>query len=217
MNQGSLTVFTGPMCSGKSSSMYERLIKHSDTVTEHCGGPRPLYINHSLDFCRSESGFFLHSKSSREPSDKQIDRVSVSKLSDVNADGREVIGIDEGQFFPDLFSMVTIWIGLGKQVIVAALSSDAQMKSMGEVHLLLPIAEEFYFLRAICYYCLLEFKGTNRVIRPGDLEAIRASFTLKLEGDSTKQVDVGDAISKYKPVCRSHHVENLRKLQVDSS
>lgn len=52
----------------------------------------------------------------------------------------DVIGIDEGQFYPDLVEMVEQWVEAGKVVLVAALDGDFRRKPFGRVLELVPNA-----------------------------------------------------------------------------
>lgn len=205
---GSLTVYAGPMCSGKSSEVIARLSRHGDTITKHRGGARPLYINSSLDLVRSGTGISSHaSRFSGAPDN--IDIVTTTLLSDVDVSDREIIGIDEAQFFKDLVETSRKWLKMGKHLVCGGLSGDSNLQPIGKIHELLCIADEFILLRAICHYCISETKGA--VLRYDKLSGMRASFTVKISGDLQQQVDVGDAESKYRPVCRNHH----HKVMVD--
>ncbi len=52
----------------------------------------------------------------------------------------DVIGIDEGQFYPDLVPCVNEWVDMGKIVVVAALDGDFRRDPIGDVLKLVPKA-----------------------------------------------------------------------------
>jgi thymidine kinase len=103
-----------------------------------------------------------------------------------------VVLIDEGQFYPDLYEFINYELrNTNKLFIVFGLSSDSNMKPIGDIIQLVPLADEIIKLSAYCVYCK---------------DGTMASFT-KLEeryeqgGDS--QILVGGS-EKYKPCCRKH-------------
>ena len=106
----------------------------------------------------------------------------------------DVIGIDEGQFFPDVkirsppikFQIVAFSETMakrGKIVIIAALDGTFQRKAFGDVIMLIPLAEKVKKLHAVCIEC-----------------GIRASFTLRTVDSKETELIGGSEI--YKPVCR---------------
>jgi thymidine kinase len=74
----------------------------------------------------------------------------------------DVVGIDEGQFFEDIVEACDILVGRGKEVIVSALDGDYKMEPIGQIHKLIPRADEVNKLRAVCSVCkksLASFSG----------------------------------------------------------
>lgn len=94
----------------------------------------------------------------------------------------EVIGIDEGQFFPDLLPICEQFANMGKIVIVAGLDSDFQKKPFGKILDLVSLCDEIVKLSAICA-CGKE-----------------AIFTKRTSED--KEIVVIGGKEKYTPVCR---------------
>jgi thymidine kinase len=91
--------------------------------------------------------------------DKDIEKaVCVSVLSEidrmVSSGTYNVIAIDEGQFFPDLFEYVTNWADrLSVHIVVAGLDGNAKREPFGDMLRLVPHAEEVERLSAFCAVC----------------------------------------------------------------
>jgi len=96
----------------------------------------------------------------------------------------DVIGIDEGQFFPDLHEYVEKWSDQ-KTVVVAALDGNYQRKPFGQTLHLIPLAENITKLSAVCMSC-----------RQTD-----AHFSRRITEETEEQV-IGGA-EKYIAVCRA--------------
>ena len=65
----------------------------------------------------------------------------------------DVVGIDEGQFFPDVVEFCDGAANLGKTVVVAALDGTFERKPFGNIVSLIPLAEKVSKLSAVCVYC----------------------------------------------------------------
>lgn len=105
-----------------------------------------------------------------------------------------MIGIDEGQFFPDLIDFCESFANSGKIVVVAALDGTYQRKAFGEIMNLVPLAENVIKLNAICMRC---FKN--------------ASFTKRISDE--KAVEIIGGTDKYMSVCRQcYHYEPFKWL-----
>jgi thymidine kinase len=110
-------------------------------------GQRVLFINHSTDTRYGENCIKTHD------GDYEFS-TSVEYLRDVNIQNHKVIIIDEGQFFSDLFTYVTMWADtLDVKIIVAGLSGNSQRESFGDILQLIPHAEEIQHLTAECSSC----------------------------------------------------------------
>ncbi|XP_059990965.1 thymidine kinase, cytosolic isoform X2 [Lagenorhynchus albirostris] len=97
--------------------------------------------------------------------------------------GVAVIGIDEGQFFPDIVEFSETMANAGKTVIVAALDGTFQRKAFGTILNLVPLAESVVKLTAVCMECFRE-----------------AAYTKRLGVE--KEVEVIGGADKYHSVCR---------------
>ncbi|PPR99624.1 hypothetical protein GOBAR_AA21057 [Gossypium barbadense] len=104
-------------------------------------------------------------------------------------DQLDVIGIDEAQFFEDLYDFCCEAADHdGKTVIVAGLDGDYLRRSFGSVLNIIPLANSVTKLTARCELCRK-----------------RAFFTLR-KTDETETELIGGA-EVYMPVCRQHYVD----------
>jgi thymidine kinase len=104
-----------------------------------------------------------------------------------------VIAIDEGQFFTDLFECVTQWADeLPVHIVISGLDGTSERTPFGSMLRLIPHAEEVERLTAFCSEC-----------RDGTIAAYSKYF-----GDAKKDehgVAIGGA-EAYRPVCRKHYL-----------
>jgi thymidine kinase len=159
------------MFSGKTSELVRRVgrFKHARHTC--------LVIKYSHDRRYSDEHVSTHDR-------LMLPAVACERLSDVsNWCDYDVVGVDEGQFFPDLVEFCETAANSGKIVIVAALDGTFQRQMFGRVCELVPIAESIVKLTAVCAVC------------HGD-----ASFS-KRTTDETAVELIGGA-DKYIPVCR---------------
>lgn len=193
--EGSLKLYIGPMFSGKSTAIIFELARMADI------GFDTLYINHADDNRSTEAQDTVVSTHNSQYTNlsRKINSMKVSTLSDIDVRDYNYIAIDEGQFFPDLYKSVIIWVtAYGKNVLVASLDGDAFRRKFGQVLDLIPHADKVKKLKAICDICLTN----ERKARP-------APFTARF-GDN-KEAKVIGGPEKYKAVCRSCHDKHLEK------
>ena len=120
--------------------------------------------------------------------------VSTTKLEEITnnilKEDYDVIGIDEGQFFPDVVTWAETMANTGKVVVVAALDGTFQRKPFGDILSLIPLAEEVTKLKAVCMNCFEE-----------------AAFSKRITSDDEGKVEVIGGADKYMAVCRAcfHH------------
>ena len=194
-NVGTLDLIAGPMFSGKTSELLRRLFN------EAAIGLKVLYINHADD-TRSSGPFSTHNPLYKERlSEKsKVSFISISELSQLkNVSDWDVIGIDESQFFTDLYECVYRFVDVeNKHVIVSGLNGSYQRKWFGHILELEPMSDSYTKLAAWCQECA---SHTPR-------RRIRAPFTHKIvEGDDIKEVG---GSNKYIPVCRGcYHLLNI--------
>lgn len=188
----SLIVYCGPMFSGKTTAMLNEITKYIDITHNN----KALIINHSLDTRNVKDIVSSHSSMYKGISDK-INVVSTDKLNTVNISDYIVIGIDESNFFDDLYISVKKWLEDGKHIICSGLDGNYKMEKFGKISDLLHLSDKFIKLNAICSLCLKEL---NETVTP--FNTTPAPFTKKIV-DGDNEIDIGGA-DKYIPVCRKH-------------
>lgn len=197
IHRGTLYVRAGPMFSDKTTWLNAELTRFADR------GFKCLKITHCddvrSDVAACDTSGSTHNSSYTSLTDKIV-RIRTGQLSDVNVTDFNVIGIDEAQFYDDLYDNVKLWVDIGKHVRVCGLDGDFRMEKFGHILDLVPISDDFVKSKAACRLCLDELE---KVQFRGNILAIEGAFTKRL-GTSTSQKDVGGS-SKYLPVCRYHH------------
>lgn len=112
--------------------------------------------------------------------------------TDVESGKFQVLVVDEGQFFNDLYLRVTEWSDkLPIHIIVAGLDGDSERKPFGDILRLIPYAEEVERLSAFCAVCK---NGTAGM------------FSKYVAGKKGEQVEIGGA-DRYLPTCRKHFLK----------
>ncbi|KAJ8362633.1 hypothetical protein SKAU_G00114640 [Synaphobranchus kaupii] len=159
--RGQIQVIFGPMFSGKSTELMRR-VRRFQIAQYQC-----LVIKYAKDTRYSSSDMATHDKYTMEA-------VSANRLSDVFtlALDAAVIGIDEGQFFPDTVEFCEGMANSGKIVIVAALDGTFQRKPFGNILSLVPLAESVVKLNAVCTHCFKEAAYTKRLGAETEVELI---------------------------------------------
>lgn len=190
----SLTVFFGPMFSGKTTKLLEELTRYIDVTDEKC-----LLINHSFDDRDFSIGDVSSHNSSFKGVSKKIDTIKSGTLKLVDVSRYNIVGIDEAQFFNDLEETVKNWVSSGKNIVVSGLISDAFMNPFGKLYCLIPCADKVVQVHSICKECLKDYK---ELLTPDTLNSMKAPFTKRICGGEN-QIEVG-AADKYIPVCRKH-------------
>jgi thymidine kinase len=99
-----------------------------------------------------------------------------------------VILINEGQFFPDLFDIVNFMLDCGKQVYICGLDGDFERKKFGQILDLIPLCDKVTKLTSLCSKCK---NGTPGI------------FSMRLTNE-IQQTVVGS--ENYIPVCRSCYI-----------
>ncbi|EGG14497.1 hypothetical protein DFA_12272 [Cavenderia fasciculata] len=158
---GSIEVIFGPMFSGKSTELLRR-IRRQTIANKKC-----LVIKYQGDTRYSVEKMSTH--------DHQMwAAVPCDKLENVQLDCLQfdVIGVDEGQFFPDIVSFCETMANLGKIVIVAALDGTFQRRPFGSVLELIPLAENVTKLHAVCMICYQDAAFSKRMTSSTEVQLI---------------------------------------------
>ncbi|CAH6418591.1 Thymidine kinase [uncultured virus] len=193
-NAGSLHIRVGPMFCGKTTWLVDEITRYADLNT----GTAPLLINHVND--NRDKAISSHSSHFKGVSSRIV-TIKTGLLSAVDVSAFDVVGIDEGQWYPDLVKTVLMWVQRGKQVYIAGLDGDFRRGNFGDIRNLLSEADSFVKLQAICTTCIKLKQKTGPLI-VSDLTP--APFTAKHSEVSAGLVVVGGA-DKYTATCRRHH------------
>ncbi|OXB81084.1 UNVERIFIED_CONTAM: hypothetical protein H355_005014 [Colinus virginianus] len=171
--RGQIQVIFGPMFSGKSTELMRR-VRRFQLAQYRC-----LLVKYAKDTRYCTAGVSTHDRNTMEAHPACV-------LKDVyqEALGSAVIGIDEGQFFPDIVEFCESMANIGKTIIVAALDGTFQRKAFGSILNLVPLAESVVKLNAVCMECYRE-----------------ASYTKRLGAE--REVEVIGGADKYHSVCRA--------------
>ena len=195
-NTGYLELFIGPMFSGKTSKLLE--------IYKQCNfcNIQVIIINHSIDIRYHESMVSTHDK-------VMAPCIQTTKLTDIwdykdidshfneNSDRHiklrmaDVILINEGQFFEDLYEVVVDMLKSNKRVYICGLDSDFERKKFGQILDLIPLCDKVSKLTSLCSQCK---DGTPGI------------FSMRLTSER-QQTLVGS--DNYIPVCRKcYEVKN---------
>ncbi len=177
LEEGTIELIIGPMFSGKSTRLIGLIRKYSYKAK------KTIMIKFFADNRYSE-------KSEVVTHDLQkYDSINCKNLKDHFEELKkyDVIGIDEGQFFPDLVEVCQELALLKKTIIVAALNGDFRMEPFPVVANLIPRADKIKLLNAYCFKCHKDAKFTLRIV----------------QSNETVLIGAGEA---YKPACRECHI-----------
>lgn len=202
-NGGYLSVCVGPMYSGKTT----RLIKIINRLRLLNVGF--VYVN-TLKDVRDSKNFFIstHDGFIKENMDlfakdvKYTDKeyfVKVNKLSELlenetymnEIHDKQVILIDEGQFFDDLVESTLKLVDIHKKTLfVSGLDGNWKRDKFGNISDLLPHADHFKKISAFCHNCFTVHGQRNL-----------APFSYYISNDKNITTDIGGS-DKYISLCR---------------
>jgi len=185
-----LELIIGPMYSSKTTMLLEI---HKQCI--FCNIP-VIIINHSIDTRYHESMVSTHDKI-------MAPCIQTTRLSDVwyytdldshfnreksdrhiKLRSSDVILINEGQFFEDLYEVVLDMLKYNKRVFICGLDSDFERKKFGQILDLIPLCDKVNKLTSLCSQCK---DGTPGI------------FSMRLSSEK-QQTLVGS--NNYIPVCR---------------
>lgn len=212
---GYLELFFGPMWSGKSTKMAERIAEYADL------GMRCVVVNHLKDERVESSGtyddgkFSQHGSSNFHLSD-HINKLKTDSLSTIDVSDYDVIAVDECQFFDkDLLEEIPKWVNKEHKIVICAgLDGDAECNLFGNILYLIPYADKVKKLQAQCTVCLEElrksgFRGMRSI-------TANAPFSARLVASKGSQILVGGSES-YTVMCRYHHQKHLSSVNSTKS
>jgi thymidine kinase len=176
-----LQLILGPMFSGKTTELVRRMkryqvAKRSVIVVKYANDTRydkEMVSTHDLIKMKALS--------------------CVKLMGDIEVQVREydVVGIDEGQFFPDIVQFCELMLAEGKTVVVAALDGTFQRKPFGTLLQLVPLSHSVDKLLAVCMIChKKDAPYTRRLISDTKLEIVGGSeiYSASCEECFEKQV-----------------------------
>jgi len=183
---GYLEIILGPMFSGKTTyliDLYKEYIDYDKKI---------LVVNYSGDKRYHTNMLSTHDKI-------MIPCIFVSKLSELFEQNliekSDIILINEGQFFEDIFdSVIKIVENHKKSVHVCGLDGDFERKKFGEIIDLIPLCDKVNKLTSLCSICK---NGTPGI------------FSMRIT-DEKEQTVIGS--ENYLPVCRICYETKMREI-----
>ena len=160
--KGEIQIILGPMYSGKTTQLLERLTKHM--IAER----KCLVINHATDTRYRINSITTHSG-------RKLPAIAESRLfniDEITLGYASVVGIDEGQFFDGIVEFSKNLANIGKTVIIAALDGDYKRECSGSIKYLIPKAESVIKLNSICMKCHNKAAFTERLGPEADIELV---------------------------------------------
>lgn len=178
MNKGYLELIFGPMFSGKTTTIIQRYKQHK--LLDH----NIAVINYYKDTRYAEKGLYSHDGINidcfqSETLQQIVDNDDI-KINDCN-----VIIINEGQFFQDIFERVIDWVENKQKIVyVCGLDSDFKRNKFGNFLELIPFCDNITKLKSLCMQC-----------KNGE----KALFSKRITNHES-QIVIGS--DNYIPVCR---------------
>jgi len=177
---GHLSLIIGCMFAQKTTELLRRVRRYQSI------GYKVLVANYVADTRYGKDRIASH--------DKEFEKaVCVERLASLERMVRsgvyQVLAIDEGQFFEDLYEKITAWADeLPIHIVISGLDGTSDRKPFGDMLHLIPHAEEVERLTAFCAVCQ---DGTVGM------------YSQYVAADCKETVVIGAAES-YRPVCRKH-------------
>ncbi|KAH7844620.1 hypothetical protein Vadar_030040 [Vaccinium darrowii] len=183
-------VIVGPMFAGKTTALLRR-------INSECSNGRNVAMIKSSKDTRYAVDSVVTHDGIKFPCWALPNLLSFKETLGAEAyEKLDVIGIDEAQFFDDLYDFCCNAADCnGKTVILAGLDGDYMRRSFGSVLDIIPLADTVTKLTARCELCRKQ-----------------AFFTLR-KTDETKTELIGGA-DVYMPVCRQHYVNGQSVVEV---
>lgn len=185
-NKGFLELIIGPMFSGKTTELLEIYKK-----CKFCNISVSI-INHTIDNRYHDTMISSHDKIMAPC--LQAKELNHFWTDNSNNELREsdVILINEGQFFPDLYEVVIDMLKYHKKIYISGLDGDFERKKFGNILDLIPHCDNVRKLKSLCSICK---NGTPGI------------FSMRLTNEK-EQTLVGS--NNYIPVCRNCYEKNVQ-------
>jgi len=175
---GYLSLIIGCMFAQKTTELLRRVRRYKSI------GYKVLLINYIGDTRYGVECVTSHD----HQSEKAVCIKTLCEIDELVKD-YNVIAIDEGQFFTDLYKYVTQWTdNLNVHIVISGLDGTSDRNPFGDILRLIPFSEEVVRLNAFCAECS---DGTLGVFS----KYIGTKNEIKIGVD-------------YKPVCRKHYLLN---------
>ena len=180
---GRIELIIGCMYSGKTTEIM-RQIKRYNTLNKNI-----IVITHASDNRYCDSGNISTHNHENMRAIPLINLKDIYNEYNNQYNEAEVVFVEEGQFFPDLYEFVIECANLhDKNIIISGLDGDFQLKPFEQIIKLIPNSEKVTKLTALCKQC-------------GD--GTEACFSKRIVKDETRELVGSDGI--YEAVCRKHY------------
>ena len=144
-NSGYLHLILGPMFSGKTTELIRIYNKYTAC------GIKCLMINHGSDTRYNNEG---HVTSHSKGQIKSLNLIKLNQIDEFSLVNYDVILINEGQFFSDLYDIVKMLVDTAKKhVFVCGLDGDFKREKFGQMLDLIPLCDNVVKLKAVCQEC----------------------------------------------------------------
>lgn len=144
-----LYVYTGPMYAGKTTKLLTVLYKYS------LQNYKMVKITHESDVreCEYTSEFTTSHNKDLSDNIQNLELVKLNHLKSFDISNYDIIGIDEAQWFSDLYETISLWVKMNKLIICVGLDGDFNQNMFGDLYKLLPLSSKFKKLSSICNGC----------------------------------------------------------------
>lgn len=173
---GSLHMRFGPMWAKKTTWLNMVLTTHADLGSKVL---KIMSIKDKRPTVEKPDGSTHHS--SYFGLTPKIEIMCTQKLSNLDISQYNIIGIEEGHFFQDIYDTVINWVRVqNKHIFLVGLDGDINQKPFIELLKLIPHADSAEKLTAHCKLCIAFLEKCNF---KGDRMCSRAPFTRKVKAD----------------------------------
>jgi thymidine kinase len=167
-NCGITKTWIGPMRSGKTSAVCSAVERH------HIAKKNCIIVKYEkdnrYDHLVKNGGIVTHRLDERDI----VDVISTSSLADIDAfvTNMDVIGVDEGQFYPDVPEYMHKWAMEGKHVMIACLDATFQPRPFGRVPEIIAYSDHVIKLNAVCMTCGLDAAFSKKIKLTSSTESL---------------------------------------------